>query len=211
MNSEELSDEELIARYRAAAGSPESGHWISELFRRHYARVARWCLRFVGDREEAADLAQETFAKAYRHLESFQGRSKFSTWLYSIARNQCMNVVKARSIWPAETGEESLIGLSDQGEGDPYLALERESNAQVVRDLLNEALDETEKRVFTLHYGEDLPLEVITRLLGLDNPSGAKAYLVSAKRKLTRSVQRWKAREQGSRLKGGSGDVRWRS
>ncbi len=113
-----------------------------------------------------------------------------------------MNAIKARSIWPAETGEELLIGLSDQGEGDPYLAVERESNAQLVRDLLNQALDETEKRVFTLHYGEDLPLEVITRLLGLDNPSGAKAYLVSARRKLARSVERWKAREQKQSAEG---------
>lgn len=194
MRLDELSDEELIARHRSAAGSVGDDRWVSELFRRHYARVVRWCLRFTGDREEAADLAQEIFVKAYRHLETFQGQAKFSTWLYSIARNECLNTVKARSIRPVETGEELLLDLPDGDNSNPYLAAERASSAQLVRALLEEALDETEKKVFTLHYGEDLPLEAITRLLGLENPSGAKAYIVSARRKLSRSVQRWKAR-----------------
>ena len=66
-------------------------------------------------------------------------------------------------------------------------------NAAQVRKLLAETLDETEQAVFTLHYGEDVPLDAITRLLGLQNASGAKAHVVSAKRKLARAVQRWKA------------------
>ena len=64
----------------------------------------------------------------------------------------------------------------------------------MVRELLNHALDETEKAVFTLHYAEELPLATITRMLGLENQSGAKAYIVSAKRKLARLAQQWKAR-----------------
>jgi len=47
--------------------------------------------------------------------------------------------------------------------------------------------------VFTLHYAEDVPLDAITRLLRLENASGAKAYIVSAKRKLARAAERWKA------------------
>ncbi len=89
-----------------------------------------------------------------------------------------------------------LVGLSDEDESDFSLAAERVSSAELARELLNEALDETEKAVFTLHFGEDLPLHAITRLLGLKNISGAKAYIVSAKRKLSRTIQRWTAREQ---------------
>ena len=63
-----------------------------------------------------------------------------------------------------------------------------------MRALLATALDETERRVFTLHYGEDVPLDAITRLLRLTNASGAKAYVVSARRKLARAVQRLRAR-----------------
>jgi RNA polymerase sigma-70 factor, ECF subfamily len=59
-----------------------------------------------------------------------------------------------------------------------------------LRQLMQEALDETEAKVMTLHYVDELPLDSITRLLGLENPSGAKAYVVSARRKLQRIAVR---------------------
>ena len=85
---ESLSDEELIARYRLAPGADGSRTCLETLFRRHQTRVAAWCYRFTGDRTSAADLAQEIFAKAYASLESFRADSKFTTWLYVIARNR---------------------------------------------------------------------------------------------------------------------------
>jgi len=196
MDLEALSDEELVARARAAAGSRPAVELIDELFRRHYGRVARWCFRFTSDRESAADLAQEIFVKVYRSLGSFGGQSKFSTWLYSVAKNECLNAVKLRPIWPGDAGGEMLGQRRDLGESDFGFAAERLSSAHLARQLLNEALDETEKTVFALHFGEDVPVEAITRLLGLRNASGAKAYIVSARRKLNRLIQRWKVREQ---------------
>jgi RNA polymerase sigma-70 factor (ECF subfamily) len=190
-----LSDEELVAFAQGAAGSPPVA-CVNELFRRHYARVARWCFRFTGDRESAADLAQEIFAKVYRSLGSFRGQSKFSTWLYSVARNECVNAVKALSISQAEPGDDVLLGLANPDESDFWFVAERMISAQLARELLNEALDETEKAVFTLHFGRNFSLAAITRLLGLRNASGAKAYVVSGRRKLSRLIQRWQAREQ---------------
>jgi hypothetical protein len=73
--------------------------------------------------------------------------------------------------------------------------VERNQLAGLARQLINETLEETEKQVFTLHYAEEVPLDVITRMLKLENASGAKAYLVSAKRKLDRAVKRWSARQ----------------
>jgi DNA-directed RNA polymerase specialized sigma24 family protein len=66
----------------------------------------------------------------------------------------------------------------------------------MVRALLDQTLDETENKIFTLHYGDDVPLKVITRLLGLENRSGAKAHIVSARRKLRRAVHHRKARDR---------------
>jgi RNA polymerase sigma-70 factor (ECF subfamily) len=193
---EPLADSELIARYLAATSRDGGAVWVDELFRRHYERVVRWCLRFAGNRDEAYDVAQVIFVKAYRNLESFRGDSKVSSWLYSITRSECMNFLKARSARPDRLEEELLEGLADGDASRPDLVLERERSAQIVRALLDEALDETEKAVFTLHYGDDVPLKVITRLLGLTNRSGAKAYIVSARRKLSRAVRHWKARER---------------
>jgi RNA polymerase sigma-70 factor (ECF subfamily) len=190
-----LSDTELLANYLAAESRERAAVWVQELFRRHYPKVVGWCLRFTGDREEAYDLAQAIFAKACRHLESFRGQSKLSTWLYSITRSECMNYLKARSRRPAPAGEEELDQLPDRTGPQPDEALQREAWSRLVHGLLDQALDDTEKKVFTLHYGDEVPLDAITRLLGLPNRSGAKAYIVSARRKLKRAARVWKARK----------------
>jgi RNA polymerase sigma-70 factor (ECF subfamily) len=193
---EPLSDSELIARYLAASGRDGGAVWVDELFRRYYAKVVRWCLRFAGNRDDAYDVAQGIFVKAHRNLESFRGESQVSSWLYAITRSECMNFLKARSARPDRLEDEVLEAVPGGDASCPDLALQRERSAQAVRALLDEALDETEKSVFTLHYGDDLPLKVITRLLGLTNRSGAKAYIVSARRKLSRAARQRKAREQ---------------
>jgi RNA polymerase sigma-70 factor, ECF subfamily len=202
MSLEQLPDEELVAQYRSKAEVRDREQYINELFRRNYARVARWCLRFTADREAAADLAQEIFAKVYQNLSSFQGQSKFSTWLFVIARNHCLNAVRANARQATEMkandGDEILLALADTTP-DAQTVMEREASATMVRQLLSEALDETEKMVFSLHYGEDVALDTITRLLRLENQSGAKAYIVSAKRKLARLVQQRKALGQYKR------------
>ena len=133
--------------------------------------------------------------KAYSNLKSFRGDSKVSSWLYSITRSECMNFLKARSARSDVVGEEVLQERPAGDASSPDRFLEREGSARTVRALL-QALDGTEKTVYTLHYGDDVPLEVITRLLRLENRSGAKAYIVSARRKLSRALREWKAREQ---------------
>jgi len=199
MSLEQLPDEELVEQYRSTAEVRQREQYVDELFRRNYTRVARWCLRFTADRESAADLAQEIFAKAYQNLTSFQGQSKFSTWLFVIARNHCLNAVRANARQAtelkADDGQEILLGIADNSP-NPHSVMEQIASAQLVRQLLSEALDDTEKMVFTLHYGDEVPLDAITRLLRLENQSGAKAYIVSAKRKLARLVQQRKARGQ---------------
>ncbi len=194
---EPLSDEELVARYRSVAGSPDAERWLNELFSRHHRREALCCLRITGERESAVDLAQEVFMKVFRHLDSYRGDSKFSTWLYSITRNHCFNQIKARAQHPEEITDTVLPEIADHSPGIDA-QVERESDARALRELMQSSLTEIEARIFTLHYAEELPLDTITRLLRLENTSGAKAYIVSARRKLARAVERWKARQMGA-------------
>jgi hypothetical protein len=88
---EELSDEDLVAHYRTERGSPLAASRIDELFRRHRTRVATWCFRLTGEVDSATDLAQDVLLKAFQRLDAFRGDSRFTTWLYSIARNHCMD------------------------------------------------------------------------------------------------------------------------
>ncbi|HSM85329.1 MAG TPA: RNA polymerase sigma factor [Candidatus Limnocylindrales bacterium] len=194
MSWDQLTDEALIVRSRDEADKQLAEQYVNELFRRHHVKVARWCLGFAEDRDSAADLAQEICAKAYKNLSNFKGESKFSTWLFSIARNHCLNSVRSRSNMPAMETEETVIEtLPDLVSDNPLKTVERKQLLEIARQLVNSELEETEKQVFTLHFAEEVPLDVITRMLNLDNASGAKAFLVSAKRKLDRAVRRWKA------------------
>lgn len=187
----ETSDEQLLARYRQA--SPDARRSLAdELFSRHYTRVARWCYRFTGDEQSAADLAQEVFIKAHRHLDSFQGTSRFTTWLYSIVRNEYLNRLQ-RKRPPMVDADEALIDVPSLDPSPEDIAGQN-SRARRLQDFLAATLDEMERTVFTLHYGDDMPLDSITRALNLSNASGAKAYIVSARRKLARAAERLFAR-----------------
>lgn len=196
MGEGEPSDEDLLAAYKRAAPNDRPAV-ASVLFDRHYAQVARWCLRFTGDRESAADLTQTVFANAYQHLESFRGTARFSTWLYAIARHECLARARQASRRREDADEDALADVPSPDDG-PDTQAERKSDARFAHEVLATTLDDLELRVFTLHYGDDLALEQITRVLQLTNPSGAKAYIVSAKRKLARAVRRLEAR--GGRL-----------
>ena len=191
-----LSDEELVARFRELGGKPQGTPYADALFQRHYSRVALWCYRVAGDRDRAADLAQEVFVKAWAHLEHFRADSKFSTWLFMIARNHCFNALKSRERQAEDAMDGDLLdGLSGREAGFDE-DLEREQMAGVAREMLAKELTPLEAQVMTLHYGEELPLPAIARLLRLENSSGAKAYVVSAKRKLKTAVDRWSARSR---------------
>jgi RNA polymerase sigma-70 factor, ECF subfamily len=191
---EPLSDEELIARYRLAPGADRSRALIETLFRRHQTRVAAWCYRLSGDRTLAADLAQEIFAKAYANLDSFRSDSKFTTWLYVIARNRWRDELRARQVRPHEAPEEAMELAEPVSENAALAALDAQDARTVVQKLMDESLNELEKRVMTLHYGHEMRLDAITAALGLTNASGAKAYVVSARRKLNAAVKRWSRR-----------------
>jgi RNA polymerase sigma-70 factor (ECF subfamily) len=190
---EALSDEELIARYRLAPGSDRSRPFVEELFRRHQARVVAWCLRLTGDRTQAVDLAQDVFVRAYASLDTFRSDAKFTTWLYIIARNRWRDDLRARQSRPREAPEAAMFDEEPSADNDALAALQASDARALVRRLMDETLDATEKRVMTLHYGHEMRLDAITIALGLTNASGAKAYIVSARRKLNKAIEKWKS------------------
>jgi RNA polymerase sigma-70 factor (ECF subfamily) len=202
---EDFTDEELVDRHRVARGQEADGA-LNQLFERHLTRVAGWCHRMTGDVDVATDLAQEVFLKAFQNLESFRGQSKFTTWLYAIARNHCMDMLKSRADAPVAAGESGLDGIEDARAGELLPSLERREAEQLVRRLMRESLDETEAKVMALHFAHEIPMDAVTRMLNLTNASGAKAYVVSARRKLVRALDLWRNRED--RRKGGHAEPR---
>jgi len=185
-----LTDEELMSALCCEQARELFDDLFAEVFRRYQPRVKSLCLQLTGDQNRSLDLAQEVFFKAYSHIQTYRGEARFSTWLYSITRNHCLNAMKQR---PAEHLDLSKIPakkLQDVNGMDAYNAIEEQQSFDKVWQLITSTLDATETRVMTLHYAEDVPLRDITRDLTLTNRSGAKAYIVSARRKLNRALRR---------------------
>jgi len=106
-------------------------------------------------------------------------------------RNESLNRLKR--LRTDMEGEEVLADVAAL-EARPDALAEARDLATRLKEFLTANLDRREQAVFTLHYGDDMSLDAITRLLRLDNASGAKAYIVSARRKLARAAQRVRAR-----------------
>lgn len=192
---QKLSDEQLVQRIRSEQ-DPVAAVCLDELFGRHHARVASWCLRITNDPNRAADLAQEIFLKAFQKLDTFQGNSKFTTWLYTITRNHCLDELRARGSQPESAPESLLEEMPDLRGESAASAMQRRQAEELLRELMKDSLDDMEYKVLTLHYVHELSLDSVGRMMGLTNASGAKAYIVSAKRKLKRAHERWKIRNQ---------------
>jgi RNA polymerase sigma-70 factor (ECF subfamily) len=192
---QDLSDEDLLARFQEAKlGGGSGAEWINELFGRYQSKVALWCFRFTGDRESAGDLAQETFLKVYRNLDSFRGSAKFSTWLFTVTRNHCMSQLKSGLNRVETSAEELDFDVEDRSAANALEAMEQNQAQRLMMSLIHEQLDPVEKKVMVMHFANGMGLDAVSRLLGLTNASGARAHIVSAKRKLARAVERWKAK-----------------
>ena len=87
------------------------------LVERHQRHVYQLCYRFVGNHEDASDLAQDVFIRAYRGLRNFKGHASLGTWLYRIGVNVCLNRVGAKT--PKPESIESLLTANDRASPPP--------------------------------------------------------------------------------------------
>jgi RNA polymerase sigma-70 factor (ECF subfamily) len=180
----ELSDALLMTVLATSLSKQSFNSLFEEVFNRYHERVTRWCFRVTKNRDRALDLTQEVFFKAFRSIHTFRGDSQLSTWLYVITRNHCLNAVKKWKSEPDDQGLECALYIVRTTNDNVHLTLERDQTYQHVLRFLVSILTPMEVRVMVLHYVHDLTLPEITRRLMLSNRSGAKSYIVNARRKL---------------------------
>jgi RNA polymerase sigma-70 factor (ECF subfamily) len=139
------------------------------LVERYQAQVFTIALRMVGDREEAEDVAQGAFLKAYEKLGSFDPSYKFFSWIYRIAHNESVNAIERRSrMQGLDEGIESKDGHAES----PDLP-------ELVQKCLAK-LDVDHRSVLVLKYVQDLPYEEIATILGIPAKT-VKSRLFSAR------------------------------
>src|SRR5258705_9477817 len=189
------SDEDLLAHYRAAPGSEPGRRAAGHLLARYRGRVYAWALRLVREPEDALDIAQAVQLKAWRALPSFDGRSRFSSWLFAMTRNECLTALRPRLLKRDERAD-PIDFLVD--EDDPGRLLESAQEEAEMEALLREALSPVERQATWLRCFEPLPAEEVTRMLELTHASGARSVLQSAREKLRRALASRKSAQEKS-------------
>jgi RNA polymerase sigma-70 factor (ECF subfamily) len=158
-------------------------------------RVFNICFRFLGEREEANDCAQETFLKVYRALSGFREEAAFSTWLYRIAMNTCKNRISSReyrrkrmTVNPggSENGEDRGFEIEDT-RNSPVLLFERSEKARIVREAIA-SLDARHRAVVILRDIEGFSYEEIARIEGL-NVGTVKSRIARAREALKEKLK----------------------
>jgi RNA polymerase sigma-70 factor (ECF subfamily) len=171
---------------------------FDRLVLKHKDKLFNMCYWFLGDYEDANDLAQETFIKVYGSLKKFRFESAFSTWLYRIAVNTCKNRLassehrhKKRMIWLDNPGDPQggVPGVAIQDESaSPVVELERKEKLMLIRQAID-SLPIEQKTVVTLRDIEGLSYEETSNITGL-NLGTVKSRLARARLDLRRKLRR---------------------
>lgn len=149
------TDEELVK----AAKAEDLGAF-DELVKRHEVKIYNLCYRILRDQNDARELAQDSFVKAYRAIGKFDGRSSFSTWLYRIAVNNCINFLKKR---PREVSlEYPFEGISTY---NPEATYRQRMMGKAITQAIA-MLPEVQRAVFSLKQIEGMSYKEIAQHLG---------------------------------------------
>jgi RNA polymerase sigma-70 factor (ECF subfamily) len=169
---------------------------FTELVNRYESNIFRLARHITQNPEDAEDVLQETFLKAYEHLEDFQGNSKFYTWLVRIAVNQSLMKLRKRKSDasvslddPFDTGEETLTREIAVWDPNPELTYSREEIRAILEKAV-ESLPPTFRAVFALRDIEELSTEETAAALNLSVPA-VKSRLLRARLRLREKLTRY--------------------
>jgi RNA polymerase sigma-70 factor, ECF subfamily len=182
-------DRELVRRAQA-----QDKEAFEELVRRHQHRVFAVAGGILRRREDAEDIAQQVFVKAYFSLKRFDQRAAFSTWLYKITVNECWDLLRKRKVRPllyeSDLSEEQArqFGATDERASEEPDISEKLVARQRVQNLMA-GLDERDRTMLILKEVEGFAVEEIAEILGL-NANTVKVRLFRARRRVVNQAKK---------------------
>ena len=180
----ELSSEDLMAKI--AKGDDDA---FEILVNRHQTSVLNLIYRFIGDRTQAKDLSQEVFLRVWQSARSYKPEAKFTTWIYRIATNLCLNELKSAhhkkwlQFFQSDANDEARTeeNIPDRLPSPEDLLLAKERSSQITNAL--QSLPESQRMALILKRYDDLSYQEIAQVLGCSVPA-VESLLVRAKRSL---------------------------
>lgn len=162
-----------------AAGDAAS---FEQLVKKYERPVLNTIYRYVGDKAAAEDVAQEVFLKVWSRIKTFQSKSTFSTWLYRVVANQCINFRDRR----ARRRAEPLSDLLPDGRADLYEQYEKETTSRLVREAVN-GLPGNQRLALILSALEGRPYREVAEIMGV-SLSSVESLIFRAKQNLKKKL-----------------------
>lgn len=162
---------------------------FSILVSRYQHFVFTIALRYVNNREEAEEIAQDVFVKAYRSLAGFNGKSKFSTWLYAITHHTSLSYMRKTRITTLSVDAQPALEAAMPATEDTALQIERNSTRSMLQNTMNR-MGGADAEVLTLFYTAGQSLEEIAIITG-QSPNNIKVRLFRARQKLKKIIEQY--------------------
>ena len=180
----ELTDSEIIKKVLQGEQAQ-----FAHLVQRYQQYVFTLVLRFTDNREDAEEISQDVFVKAYRSLADFRGDAKFSTWLFTIVRTSCITVLRKKKLDTTSIdNERTLIQLENRESGFSANAVEQKSRHAMLNAAIR-LLSPDDAQIITLFYKGEQSLEEIGRIMGYD-PNTIKVKLHRARHRLKDKLEK---------------------
>lgn len=178
-----LNDNELISK--VIDGDQQA---YAALVNRYQNYVFTLALRFTKNREDAEEVSQDIFIKAYRALADFKGASKFSTWLYTIVNTTCISFLRKKKLEVHSLDNEKVFEAAEsQDSGMRANLVEQKSRVSMVNNAIK-MLSTDDAAVITLFYKGEQSLEEIAQILGIETNT-AKVRLHRARTRLKEKME----------------------
>jgi RNA polymerase sigma factor (sigma-70 family) len=179
-----LGDNEVISR--VLQGEQNA---YAELVTRYQRYVFTLVMRMIKNREDAEEVAQDVFVKAYRSLADFRGESKFSTWLYTITNTTCITFLRKKNLEIHSLENEKVFEVADSKDsGFRANLVEQKSRVNMVNEAII-MLNPDDAEIITLFYKAEQNLEEIARILAIE-PNTAKVRLHRARARLKEKMEK---------------------
>ncbi len=184
-----LNDNELISRVLNGDQQAYAG-----LVSRYQTYVFTLALRVVKSREDAEEVAQDSFIKAYKYLADFKGASKFSTWLYTIVNNTAISFLRKKKVEIHSLDNEKVFEVADSKEsGMGANMIEQKSKMAMVNQAIS-MLNPDDAQIITLFYKAEQSLDETAQILGIEI-NAAKVRLYRARTRLKEKMETYFAEE----------------
>ncbi|MBK6990693.1 MAG: RNA polymerase sigma factor [Chitinophagaceae bacterium] len=178
-----LNDNEIISE--VLNGNQQA---YAVLVNRYQNYVFTLCLRIVQGREDAEEVAQDVFIKAYKYLADFRGAAKFTTWLYTIVNNTCISFLRKKKLDIHSLDNEKVFEVADsQDSGMRANLVEQKSRISMVNEAIG-LLNPADAEIITLFYKAEQSLEETAQVLGIE-VNAAKVRLHRARTRLKEKME----------------------